>query len=163
MSPETTTSRTLAMSKLLDPEAIARSYVGTPFVHQGRTPGVALDCAGVVICIARQRGHVAADFDVSNYAQQPDKWSIIEACDEHLMRIRVDEARPGDVLVMAWDSYPQHLGIMGRYSPAPNRRFTCIHAFMRPGEKNAKVTEHPIDNAWLARCIRRAYRFPEVT
>ena len=32
--------------------AIARACLGTPFRHQGRIPGVALDCAGLVVAVA---------------------------------------------------------------------------------------------------------------
>ena len=36
--------------------AAARSYLRTPYGHQGRMPGVLLDCVGVPICAARQVG-----------------------------------------------------------------------------------------------------------
>ena len=31
---------------------VARGYVGTPFHHAGRLPGVGLDCIGVPVCAA---------------------------------------------------------------------------------------------------------------
>lgn len=141
-------------------EKIARSYLGTPFVHQGRVPGVGLDCAGLVINVARDLGRVAPDFDVSNYAQQPDKTSIVDACDLYLTRVPKDQAQPGDVIVIAWDRWPQHLGIMGVYALAPEHR-TLIHAFQRQGEKKAKVVEHRLTPDLMRRIVR-AYRFPEV-
>lgn len=142
-----------------DPETIARSYLGTPFVHQGRKPGVGLDCAGLIIAVARELGLVAPTFDVSNYAQQPDQRSIVEACDSHLVKVNKREARPSDVIVIAWDRWPQHLGIMGTYRLAPAHR-TLIHAFMRQGEKDARVVEHRLTPD-LMRKIVCAYRFPE--
>jgi cell wall-associated NlpC family hydrolase len=36
--------------------AAARRAVGTPFRHQGRTPGVALDCAGLALYVAAENG-----------------------------------------------------------------------------------------------------------
>ena len=141
------------------PEQIAWGYLGTPFMHQGRMPGVGLDCAGVVICIARERGLVPPDFDVTNYAQQPDQTSIVDACEKYLVRVPRAQAQPSDVLVMRWDRWPQHLGIMGVYPTDPAQR-VVIHAFMRPGEKDAAVRYHRIDPN-LNRSIVRVYRFPE--
>jgi cell wall-associated NlpC family hydrolase len=34
----------------------ARECLGTPFQHQGRVPGVGLDCVGVAIYAAREVG-----------------------------------------------------------------------------------------------------------
>lgn len=146
-------------------EQIARSYLGTPFVHQGRTPGVGLDCAGLIICVARELGHVPPDFDVSNYAQEPDKTSIVDACDQYLTRISREQSQPGDVIVIAWDRWPQHLGIMGVYAPAPTHR-TLIHAFMREGERMEHkrtppvVREHRLTPDLMKKIVR-CYRFPE--
>lgn len=142
------------------PEEIAWSYLGTPFGHQGRLPGEMLDCAGVIVCIARERGHVAPDFDLTNYAQQPDKTSIVDACERHLQRVPRHLAQPSDVLVMQWDGWPQHLGIMGVYPSDPKHR-VVIHAFSRPGEKDARVVYHRLA-PHLMKSIVRAYRFPEV-
>lgn len=139
-------------------EEIARSYLGTPFEHQGRTPGEQLDCAGTVICLARAKSYVEPDFDVTNYAQQPDKYSIVAACNEHLVRVGKSQMRSGLIAVMAWDNYPQHLGIVGTYAPDP-RHFTLIHALRRPGERG-QVIEERIDDARM-RLIRHLYRFPE--
>jgi len=36
--------------------AAARACLGTPFLHQGRIPGVALDCAGLVVAVAQAIG-----------------------------------------------------------------------------------------------------------
>ncbi|MBK8745664.1 MAG: peptidase P60, partial [Propionivibrio sp.] len=36
--------------------AAARACIGTPFVHQGRIPGLALDCAGLVVAVAQAIG-----------------------------------------------------------------------------------------------------------
>lgn len=142
------------------PEQIARSYMGTPFQHQGRTPGVGLDCAGLIICVCRELEIVEPDFDVSNYAQQPDKTSVIDACDKYLVRVKSEEMRPSDVAVIAWDSYPQHLGIVGKY-PLGDGILTVIHAFCRQGEKDARVVEHRLA-PFMKKQVKRVYRIPGV-
>lgn len=92
--------------------AEARTHVGTPWVHQGRTPGHGLDCAGLVIVVARSLGLVAEDFDVNGYTPAPDG-SMLRWCDEHMQRLR--DLELGAVLVLATRDQPQHLGIVGDY------------------------------------------------
>ena len=42
-----------------DAVRVARTYIDTPFQHMGRLPGVGLDCAGVLVCVARELSLVA--------------------------------------------------------------------------------------------------------
>lgn len=92
--------------------AAARGHIGTPWQHQGRLPGVALDCAGLVIMVARQLGLVPPEFDVNGYAREPDG-TLLRWCDEHMTRLERIEL--GAVLVLAVERDPQHLGIVGDY------------------------------------------------
>ena len=59
---------------------------------------------------------MAPDFDVPEYSQQPDGWSMVQWCrlylGEELLR---QEIGPGDAVVVATDIYPQHLGLLGDY------------------------------------------------
>ena len=32
----------------------AKTWLGTPFHHQGRLKGVGVDCAGVIVCVAKE-------------------------------------------------------------------------------------------------------------
>jgi cell wall-associated NlpC family hydrolase len=93
--------------------AEARTWLGTPFGHQQRTKGLAVDCAGLVIGVARNLGLVPACFDVSGYARQPDGASLMRACDEAMTRIAQADLQPGDVVVVAFDRFPGHVGIVG--------------------------------------------------
>ena len=98
-----------------DVVAAARGWLDTPFHHQARLKGVGVDCAGLVIGVARELGLVAPDFDVSGYARQPDGVSLIGWCDQYMARVPQDQMQPGDVIVVAFDVDPQHLGILGDY------------------------------------------------
>lgn len=108
--------------------AAARSFIGTPYHHMGRQPGIGLDCAGVVICAARAAGVVPADFDVPAYRRRPDA-SLLAWCDAHMERLTgAAEMLPGDVVVLEVDVDPQHLGVVG------DHRFgwlSIIHALGR--------------------------------
>jgi len=94
--------------------AVARSWLGTPWQHQGRLPGVALDCVGLVICAARAVGQVPADWDFNGYARAPDG-SMLPLCDDMLTRVPPAEMAPGDVAAIAIGSNPQHMAIVGDY------------------------------------------------
>lgn len=96
--------------------AQARSWVGTPWHHQGRIWGLGVDCVGLVIGVARELCLVAPDFDETGYPRQPDGRSLMHLADLHMTRARVDAPlQAGQVIVVAFDSDPQHLGILGDY------------------------------------------------
>ena len=106
----------------------ARSYVGTPFVDRGRLPGVALDCVGVPVCVCRDLGLKPLDFDVTPYTNQPDGRTFIAECDRHMQRIERSALQPGDVMVFAVGTLPQHIGVIGDY---PYGGHSIIHANAR--------------------------------
>ena len=96
--------------------ASARGMIGTPYHHMGRQHGVGLDCAGLLICVGRECGLVAADFDVPAYLPQPDGSSLVQWCDAHLgPRVGRDAMRPGDAVVVRAGVRPQHLALLGDY------------------------------------------------
>lgn len=95
--------------------AAARGYLGTPFHHRGRLPGVGLDCAGILVCAARELGLVGPAFDVPEYTPTPDGRTMLEWCDRHMTPIDRADMQPGDAIVMITDVFPQHLGILGDY------------------------------------------------
>lgn len=136
---------------------VARGYIGTPFHHMGRVPGVGLDCAGVLICAARELGLVAPDFDVPPYSRMPDGRSLIEWCDRYMTRIRQSEMRAGDAIVVIVDRDPQHLGILGDYR---HGGFSIIHAMSRADGKGTVIETRLM----FSRTMRfvAAYRFPGV-
>jgi len=128
---------------------VARSMLGTPFMHQGRLPGVALDCAGLVIAVARQLG--IDHTDVAGYGRRPHLGLLDETLDNQscLAVVAPAEALPGDILLMRFAKEPQHLAIYAGQ--------TIIHSWEAPG----KVVEHGLDAIWSNRIVR-VYRFTGV-
>lgn len=94
--------------------AEARSWLGTPWVHQHCMKGVAVDCAQLVMAVARQCGVADPLLRVFEYGREPDG-TIMKTCGEHMDQITIDELRPGDVVSVALDHQPQHVGIVGDY------------------------------------------------
>ena len=106
----------------------ARSHLGTPWMHQGRLPGVALDCAGLVIVVARQLCLIPQDWDINGYERTPDG-TMLHWCDT--MMTRADEPAPGRVIVLTIRGDPQHLGIVGNYR---HGGLSVIHAASQAGK-----------------------------
>lgn len=124
----------------------ARSFVGTPFMHQGRLPGTALDCAGLVVCAARQCGHRLRD--QVGYADVPHAGLFVAAIEEHCDRIALDAVKSGDLMIFAFAREPQHVAIVTQTDP-----HQIIHAWADAG----RVVENGLDAYWRRR-LRGCYR-----
>lgn len=128
--------------------AAARACIGTPFVHQGRIPGRALDCAGLVVAVAQAIG---ADYrDVQGYGRTPSGRRLECVLDDQpcLERIAAMDRQPGDVLLIRFAGDPQHLAIFAGD--------TLIHSYASVGS----VCEHRLASVWASRIVC-AYRFRE--
>ncbi len=130
--------------------AAARCALKTPFRHQGRVPGLALDCAGLLVHVFRALG--LPHNDEMGYPRNPYDGQLEKILDAQpaLRRIDLAEADAGDVLVMRIVKAPQHVAIHAG----------CIsgHAYIIHGsELHGGVVEHRLDELWRARVIR-AYR-----
>ena len=136
--------------------AEARRWLGTPWVHQHRDCGAAVDCVGLVIGVARALGLVPPAFDFNGYSRRPDG-TLLAVCDMHMQRIQRAQMQPGDVLVVAVERDPQHMGIVGDYAGG---RLSLIHA-CGPRTGHGRVVEHRL--VWTPRMqFRAAYALPGV-
>lgn len=128
----------------------ARSCLGTPFRHQGRLVGVALDCAGLVVHVARTVG--VESTDLVGYGPGPLNGAL-EAhmnAQECLERVSKSDMQSGDILLMRFTKEPQHLAICTGEN--------MVHAYADVG----RCVEHRIDNRWNSRIVM-IYRFVGVT
>tara|TARA_R110002033_G_scaffold26757_12_gene61178 strand:- start:47703 stop:48116 length:414 start_codon:yes stop_codon:yes gene_type:complete len=125
----------------------ARTWLGTPFHHQGRLKDIGVDCAGVVVGVAAELELSA--FDTNGYGRRPDSRELEHICEGQMRRINLEDAQPGDVYLIEVDGQPQHLafatdiGMLHAYAPA------------------RRVIEHRIDQEWADRLIA-AYVLPGV-
>lgn len=130
--------------------AAAREWLDTPYVHQGRLLGVGVDCAGLIVGVARTCG--LSDYDVSGYARIPDGSSLQAACDETMTR--ADEPQLGDVLLFRFERQPQHLAFVADYAYGG---LSIVHAYAPAG----KVVETRFDEQWQRRLVQ-TYVMPGV-
>lgn len=130
---------------------VAQSYLGTPFRHQGRVPGLGLDCAGLYVCLCQELGIHHAD--ASGYPRTPYDGKLEAELDGQpsLVRIAKGDAGKGDLLAMRITGAPQHIAIhAGSINGCPY----VIHA----SEQHGGVVLHRLDDLWGGRVVR-VYRF----
>jgi len=127
--------------------AHARETLGTPYQHQGRINGMALDCIGVAIYVAQKLG---LDYlDLPAYGASPHKGLLEQMMDAQPCLVRVYEMQPGDVLQMRFAKEPQHVAIWTGE--------TIIHCSRDTG----RVVECRLDDETRQK-ITKIYRFKGV-
>lgn len=118
--------------------ATARSWIGTPWRHQARLPGVAMDCVGAVVCSARAAGLDVPDS--TDYSEDTSGSELLELVSS--VCARVDRERAGDLLVFRVGSRLWHVGIA-------TGEGTMLHS--RRTLSGGSLREEEIDGGWRAR------------
>jgi len=134
----------------------ARAYLGTPFVHRGRSRR-GLDCVGLAWCAYRDAGLTLADYRL--YGRQPLEQDGLVDRIEGVLGAPVKHAPvaegdldAGDVIVQRFVQEPHHVGIVAPY------RFggwAVIHACGH----SSRVVEHRLAPDMIAR-ITHVFRRP---
>lgn len=136
--------------------ALAREWIGTPYVHQASVQGAGSDCLGLIRGIWR-----------ALYGEEPEPappytpdWGefgtgelLLAGAMRHLLPVgRGHDLVPGQVLLfrMRPGAVAKHLGIVAEAGEAP--RF--VHAYTYHG-----VIESPLTTPWQNRVAAR-FRFP---
>ena len=136
----------------------ARSWLGTPYLHQASLKGQGADCLGLVRGVWRE---VVGPEPDALPAYSPD-WAevgaeelLLAAARRRLVEIPVVEAQPGDVLLfrMSAGAPIKHCAILSA-ADAPEGRM--IHAYW-----GRAVVESWI-GPWWRRRLAAAFRFPEI-
>lgn len=133
------------MTTRADVIAEARTWIGTPFAHQGRIKGEWCDCAGLIVGVARALG--ISTFDYTQYGPIPVPGHMGRLLDENLNRIEAGKQQGGDIFWMRdlirSASVPRHLGILTFDG-------TIIHAENSAG----RVVEHTFTEVYERRVLR---------
>ena len=130
--------------------AAARSYMGTPFRHMGRSR-TGLDCIGLVVVSCRDLG--LAVVDARSYDRRPNYRQMLRAARDQFEVIPKSLPLPAGAVAMFRDADWIHVGIAtgeGRF----------IHARGPLGPR--RVVEHLIDDqSWGPRIVG-AFMHPEL-
>lgn len=127
----------------------ARSYVGTPYQHQGRKKGVGIDCVGLIVGVALECGLYMQD--AHGYPRLPYQGQIEQGALDAMDRILLPE--PGCVALVRIRRFPQHAGIMTDAN-------TVIHAYdpIYINQQRGLCIEQEIDPKWRER-VHSFWRF----
>lgn len=131
----------------------ARTWIDTPFRHQGRN-GTGIDCVGVIIEVARTLGIVDKDFDERNYNRRaPHGQAFMARFKELLVSKNCRDVAAGNIVILKEPTYPCHCGIIGQI----NGNFTLIHAYA----PRRKVVEEYFDTpSWRDKHVA-TFAYPE--
>lgn len=130
----------------------ARTWIGTPYLHQASLRGEGCDCLGLVRGVWRD---VCGDEPEETGAYTPD-WAeatrqerLADAGLRHLVHIGVQDFTSGDVLLFRWRQ-----NVPAKHCAIATSRETMIHA-----HDGARVCEVSISPFWKRR-IAYAFMFP---
>ena len=127
--------------------AAARSFLGVPFRHQGRTVK-GMDCIGLIVLAFAAIGKPLRNR--SDYGRLPANAKLDRELLEHFGEgFAPDylEPQPGDVVSMTWAKEAAHVAII---TPHPDRRIGLIHS----SRDFDRVVEHGIDADWRSRIVK---------
>ena len=102
----------------------------------------------MVLGVARSLGTVPEDFKPPFYEQVNDGSLIPAIFKEYATVISTDDIAPGDVVVMHYGRFPQHVGIVANCEVGL-RGLSVIHAYSPAG----RVIEASLDDALLNRIV----------
>lgn len=135
--------------------ALARGWIGTPYVHQASRKGAGADCLGLVRGVwAELAGGVpeAVPAYTPDWSEPAGDEALWRAAAARLVELSPGRVQPGDVLLfrMRRGAVAKHLGILAAPGPAPS----FIHAY-----SGHAVLESPLTPPWARRVVA-AFRFP---
>ena len=135
--------------------AIARQWVGTPYVHQAAARGQGADCLGLIRGIWAELYQVplpAVPAYSSDWSEPQGEERLWQAANLHLKAKPLDAVAVGDVLLfrIRRRALAKHLGVQGRIGD----RASVIHAYSGIG-----VCESSLSRPWQ-NCIVARFEFP---
>lgn len=136
----------------------ARTWIGTPYVHQHGLRGVGVDCVGLILGVGRSLEIIdwseARWAPYRAYGRTPNPARMRRGMKEFLVQVGTSFAavKPGLICWLQWrDSLPMHLGIVATFED----RLTIIHAYNGP----MKCVEHGFVDPWPDR-VESVWKFP---
>lgn len=86
----------------------ARTWLGTPFHHQGRLKGAGVDCIGVIVGVCRELGIPVED--CQTYQRFPNGYALANELARQFIK-KHSQPEPGDIMLFRISRMPQHCGI----------------------------------------------------
>jgi NlpC/P60 family putative phage cell wall peptidase len=136
---------------MTDIVAEARTWIGTPYVHQAAVKGVATDCLGMIRGLWRYLyGEDPRDVPAysSDWGEPQQDERLWRSANDHFCDVSDQPMAPGHVILfrMRDGGIAKHLGVIGEIGD----QLTFIHAYAGHG-----VTESPLSGPWQRRIVAR--------
>ncbi len=121
--------------------AAAKSWIGTPYLHQASLKNIGCDCLGLVRGVWREvygQEPEATPAYSPDWAESAKQEQLANAARRHMREIDSKNFKAGDLLVFRWRPHvpAKHLGLVVS-------KTSMIHA-----QQGAVVCEVPISNWW---------------
>lgn len=132
----------------------ARSWIGTPYQHQASAKGAGCDCLGLVRGVWRalwgDEPEIAPPY-TPDWAEAQGAETLLAAAARHLVRVPIEAAAPGDVLLFRMDARApvKHCAILDEGD-------RIVHAYW-----GRAVVRSRLAPWWRAR-LAAAFQFPGV-
>lgn len=133
----------------------ARTWIGTPYVHQQAAKGAGCDCLGLVRGV--WRGVIGSEPErppaySMDWSEPQGEERLWAAALRHMNAKALDDAALGDVILfrMRAGAVAKHLGVHTSSGSCP----TFVHAYNGHG-----VVESPLSAPWARRIVAR-FEFP---
>ena len=137
--------------------AEAHSLLGTKFKHQGRIKKTdndsgGCDCLGLIIGLDlnTKTGLKLKLFDQQNYPRLLNSNILLEQLNFLLNSVAIDDIKPGDLLLIRINSWPQHLCLVCEIDP----KITIIHSYLQARQ----VVKQYLPPIWQENIVA-VYRF----
>ncbi|ANT61324.1 peptidase [Salipiger sp. CCB-MM3] len=131
--------------------AVARSWIGTPYLHQGSRRGAGCDCLGLLRGVWREllgpEPEPVPRYSM-DWSEPQGEEALLQAALRHLRPKTLGDESPGDVLLfrMRAGSVAKHLGLQARTGVDAS----FIHAYSGHG-----VIESALSAPWRRRIAAR--------
>ncbi len=144
----------MLIEKIIDE---AHSWLGTKFKHQGRIKKTkndsgGCDCLGLIIGLdlSSKTGCSLKLFDQQNYPRLLKSNILLEQLNLLLNSVSIDDIKPGDLLLIRINNWPQHLCLVTEIKP----QIIIIHSYLQA----RKVVKQYLPPAWQENIVA-VYRF----
>lgn len=134
----------------------ARSWIGTPYLHQASVKGAGTDCLGLLRGVWRRlqgaEPEVVPPY-TDDWAEPSQEEVLLDAASRWLVRKDPTDRAVGDVLLfrMRHGGIAKHLGIQSEIGSEA----AFVHAYTNHG-----VVESPLSHPWQRRIAAR-FSFPD--
>lgn len=106
----------------------AKTWISTPFHHQGRGKYLGVDCIGLLVGVCKElnlksdlRDKVSGriiplhELDEPNYSRLPNNNQLQGKLKQFFKEITTEKVDIADILLFSIDKWPQHIGIVTDY------------------------------------------------